>query len=402
MISYEAALEIIRGAAVSAAPHRVPAADALGSTAAEIVLSQADVPAFANAALDGYALRSAEGAAAAVTLRVAGRVAAGAPPPHTTPPGSAWEIMTGAPMPLDCDAVVAHEAVRLHTDPARVEFAGPVTPGANRRLPGEDVRVGDTLLKPGQPIDPAALMGLAAAACPTVLVHRPPRVSVIITGDELADGASAINDANGPFLAACLRSAGVSLVAFAQRNDDPTALAACLKHAAADADLILTTGGVSAGARDFVPAALTAAGATMLFHKVAIRPGKPLACARFPQGPVVFGLPGNPVAVAVGWRFFVVPFLRAWLGQPPEAWLPARVDTAVRRRPGLTFFAKARARVDASAVLRVEVLPGQESFKIRPLMDANCWAVVPADAASVQADDTVSVAPLSPTGFPLA
>ncbi len=404
MISYTAALDLIRSAAGRGKTTAAPLDAALGGVAGTTVSSPHDVPGFANAALDGYALSSADASSPGlIELAVAGRVAAGSNPPVATPARAAWEIMTGAPMPAGCDAVVPYESIRPDGTGRSIEFMGPVEPGANRRLSGEDFRAGLPLVEPGQSISAATLMGLAAAGCDTVPLRQPPRCTVIVTGDELGSGdaVSAIRDANGPFLVASLRAAGLPLVRFERTGDDPAVLARLIERAAADSDAIITTGGVSAGQRDFMPAALAAAGATLLFHKVAIRPGKPLACARLPQGPLVFGLPGNPVAVAVGWRFFVVPWVCSWLGQTAEQFPLARVDAAVRRRPGLTFFAKARARVDEAAVLRVAVLPGQESFKIRPLMDANCWAIVPADAASVAAGDLVSIAPLGPGGLVL-
>ena len=142
-------------------------------------------------------------------------------------------------------------------------------------------------------------------------------------------------------------------------------------------DIILTTGGVSAGRLDIVPDTVKRIGGKVLFHKVAIRPGKPLLFARLPGGALMFGLPGNPMAVAVGLRFFVLPAIRALMGRRPETRLVARAREAVRKRPSLTFFAKAVAEVSADAALTVRLLPGQESFKISPLLKANCWAIVP-------------------------
>ena len=130
----------------------------------------------------------------------------------------------------------------------------------------------------------------------------------------------------------------------------------------------------------------------ILFHRVAIRPGKPALFARLPNGTWFFGLPGNPIAVAVGLRFFVAPALRILQGLPPEEFQTARLKEPVHKKAGLTFFAKARAHTTAEGGLEVEVLPGQESFKIRPLMEANCWAIVPAEADSLRAGATISVA----------
>lgn len=396
MIRYTEALELIlRSARLAAVETRVPAA-AAGCTTGEAVSSVLDVPAFANAALDGYALSSADTAAGATRRFVVnGSVAAGSAAPADTPAGTAWEIMTGAPLPGGCDAVVPIEKSQVDADRRQVAVAGLVSSGANRREAGEDFRRGEPIVPAGRQLDATALMAIAASGVTTVAVRRTPRVAVIVTGDEVsgAGGASSIRDTNGPYLEAAIHAAGLQLTRSTRVGDDAAQLADSLRAAAADSDLVITTGGVSAGARDFLPAALAAAGADILFHKVAIRPGKPLAFATLPQGTAVFALPGNPVAVAVGWRFFVVPWLRAVLGQPPEQWPRARLDTAVRCRAGIRFFAKAQLRWDSDAVLRVSVLPGQESFKLRPLVAANCWAIVDEDAA---ADDIVPVAPLLP------
>jgi molybdopterin molybdotransferase len=245
-------------------------------------------------------------------------------------------------------------------------------------------------------------MALAAAGVAVPQVVDVPRVAIITTGAELAASATAcIHDANGPFLPSAVALAGGRALAPAPVGDDVTAIATAITAAASQAEVVITTGGVSTGALDLVPAALARLGATILFHRVAIRPGKPVLLARLPQaGPLVLGLPGNPVAVAVGWRFFGVPLLRRLLGQAPEEWLPARVSADLRRRPDLTFFAKAYAWVDQEALLRVAVLPGQESFKVRPLVRANCWAIAEADAATLQAGAILPVLPAVPGAFP--
>jgi molybdopterin molybdotransferase len=149
-----------------------------------------------------------------------------------------------------------------------------------------------------------------------------------------------------------------------------------------------------------VPAALEQLGADVLFHRVAIRPGKPILFARLPNGTLVFGLPGNPIAVAVGLRFFVVPALRKMQGLPDEIYLTASVKDSVGKKRGLRFFAKASASSEDSGQLQVAALPGQESFKISPLMTANCWLIAEEDTEEVSAGTLVKIAPLYPGSFP--
>ena len=357
MISYAAALDLIETAAAPLPARPAVPAVSLGASVATDIHSTTAVPSFPNAAMDGFALRSADTtratAADPVRLTVAGSVAAGQPPPATTPDHSAWEIMTGAAMPAPCDAVVPVERVeRLPGNPHCIHVREPLLPGTNRRVAGEDFQVGDLMLAAGEPVTPQAIMALAAVGQDRVPTRPMPRVVVITTGGELTasgppDTVSRIRDVNGPYLAAMLEALRIPLVAHRSVGDDPDALRRELASAGSDCEIIITTGGVSAGRLDYVPAMLAQLGATVFFHQVAIRPGKPLLFARLPGGPLLFGLPGNPMAVAVGLRFFVLPAIRALLGQGREKFLPARAGSAVRSRPAMTFFAKATARVTA-------------------------------------------------------
>lgn len=408
MLSYAAAVEAIL-AAITPLPVRT-AAPRAGDVAAGVVDSRVDVPSFANAAMDGFALRSAECAGAnsarPVRLAIAGTVAAGQPPPAPTPPGAAWEIMTGAPMPPDCDAVVPLERIaRPDGEPGAILVDEPPRPGQNRRAAGEDFARGDRLLDPGTALTPQAVMALAAVGVDGIEARPPPRIGIVTTGSELAasglpDAQGRIRDTNGPYLEAALAALGLPLAGRRSVADDGAAFAAAFAALAPACDILITTGGVSAGRLDFVPAALAALGAELVFHKVAIRPGKPLLCARLPGGPLVFGLPGNPMAVAVGLRFFVLPAVHALQGRARERLLPARTRDAVRARPTMTFFGKAHAEVTREATLAVHLLPGQESFRISPLLRANCWMVIPAGERDVAVGDLVEVAPMWPGVFP--
>lgn len=411
MISYSEALGIITGQVQPLPSRTVPLAEASGFAAARDVLSTAAVPSFANAAMDGFALSSADvrGASpeAPVELPIAGSVMAGQAAPTASAGATAWEITTGAEMPAFCDAVLPVERAQQisRSGRAMLRVTEPVAPGQNRRDAGTDFRPGDRLLQAGDRVNPPALMALAAVGYDALEARPVPRVAVVTTGSEIRtagppDQHGMIRDANGPYLDAMLRALGIPLVATATVADEPEQLVARLGSLAGRAELILTTGGVSAGRLDFVPAAIERLGGTILFHKVAIRPGKPVLFARLPGGQLLLGLPGNPMAVTVGLRFFVLPAVRALMGQPPEILVPARCASSVRKREGLTFFAKAVARVAADATLTVEVLPGQESFRIGPLLQANCWAVVPEGREAVERGEVIQVAPLLPGEFP--
>ncbi|MEQ1802072.1 MAG: gephyrin-like molybdotransferase Glp [Gammaproteobacteria bacterium] len=413
MISYEEALEVLRAGAAPLQRRTATLAAAAGEVAAAAVGARLMVPGFANAAMDGFVLRAAATGTASpatpVRLPVTGMIAAGSAPPDAgglADSGErAWEILTGAPVPATLDAVVPVERItRLEARdglPPGIGITSPLRPGQNVRRAGEDFVVGQTVVAAGTRLAPHHLMGLAACGVDEVDVAPRPRIAVLTTGSELETrGAELapgrIRDANGPYLRALLPLLGVDLVAMTTAADDDDALRDLLRQLAGKADLVLTTGGVSAGRLDLVPAAVREIGGDILFHQVAIRPGKPLLHARLPGGALLFGLPGNPLAVAVGMRFFVIPALRALQGLAPEQPTPAVTTEAVRGRGQLRFFAKALADVDASGRRRVRLLPGQESFRIAPLLQANCWAIVPEGIGEIPAGGVLQTLPLYP------
>ena len=209
-----------------------------------------------------------------------------------------------------------------------------------------------------------------------------------------------IHDSNGPYLEAAISSIRAESAGVYRTGDSADELIALVESLQDKADVILTTGGVSAGRMDFVPMALEQLGADILFHRVAIRPGKPILFARLPNGTYVFGLPGNPIAVAVGLRFFVIPALRQLQGLPAEKYLTARLKAPAGKKKGLRFFGKAQAMSNADGQLEVELLPGQESFKISPLMTANCWLIIDEDSEQLDLGERVQIAPLYPGNFP--
>ncbi|MBT8422481.1 MAG: molybdopterin molybdotransferase MoeA [Gammaproteobacteria bacterium] len=404
MITYEQALSSVLETLTPLPATTQPLADALGRVAASDLFTEQAVPPFSNSAMDGFALRSVDSPAAGATveLEVTDLLTAGeAGSDLHVGPGGCCEIMTGAPVPDGCDAVIPVEQVEIHraTDgrPVSITLDQHVAAGRNLRMAGEDFAAGDQLLATGQLVTAERVMGLAATGISHVEVHGKPRAAVITTGNELSDSPKLspgmINDANGPYLQSAVASFGADLDGVYRTGDDATRLIEKIESLTGN-DIIITTGGVSAGRMDFVPAALEQLGADILFHKVAIRPGKPALFARLPDGRVVFGLPGNPIAVAVGMRFFVVPGIRRLRGLPQERYATARLIDSHHKKSGLTFFAKSYAETTANGEMTVQILPGQQSFKIKPLMRANCWAIAGADSENLQADTVLRIAPL--------
>lgn len=409
MMSYEEALRLLRTSISRGAGHPRPLAETAGRVTAAPVRALLSVPGFANAAMDGYAVKAGATAAATqeqpVEITIAGLIAAGDAPRASDAPHHAWEILTGAPVPQGLDAVVPLEAVeRLgppHDPAATILIARPLAAGQNIRQAGEDFESGQIVVPSGTRLLPQHLMGLAACGVDEVPVMPAPRVAVLVTGNELTTSGATlppgrIRDANGPYLRALLPLVGAELVALDRAGDSKSGLREALRRASDKADIVITTGGVSAGRLDLLPEVIREIGGEIVFHKVAIRPGKPVLHARLPGGALLFGLPGNPLAVAVGMRFFVVPALRALEGLPPEATISAVTVEPIRGRGTLRFFAKAYADVDRSGSSRVRILPGQESFRIAPLMQANCWAIVPEGIGEIAAGGIVQTLPLLP------
>lgn len=416
MIEYRNALQVIANTITPLEPQLLRLENAAGAVVAADLLSPAAVPPFDNSAMDGFAVRSADTAGAAedqpITLQVTGMVTAGESPQDApSEAGTAWEIMTGAPMPEGYDGVIPVEQVAVGRDasgkPVSIKLRQEVMAGRNLRHSGEDFQAGDALISAGQLVRANQIMGLAATGVREIMARQAVSVAAITTGNELTDAVSdnplepgMINDSNGPYLEAAIASVGANGAGVFRSSDSADELISLIESHQDHADVILTTGGVSAGRMDFVPMALEQLGADILFHRVAIRPGKPILFARLPNGTLVFGLPGNPIAVAVGLRFFVVPALRLLQGLPAESHLYAKLRAPIGKKSGLRFFAKARASSNTDGQLEVEALPGQESFKISPLMTANCWLIVDEETDELAAGSLVQLAPLYPDSFP--
>jgi len=389
MIAWAEAVRLLREAARARGPlpeEEVPLAAALGRVCARDVSGREPVPPFDNSAMDGWALAAAKAAAAPARLTVLGTVLAGDPPRCQAEAG-AWRIMTGAPIPAGCDAVVPVEKSRELDGGRAVEILEAPEPGDFVRGAGRDFPAGARVCAAGTRLGARHLLALAAVGSARVAARRKPRIALFATGRELAAPGEPltpgrVRDASSAYLAAAVPALGADLDFRGVVADDPADFRRRLTRALGDGfDLVLTTGAVSMGTADFIPAALAELGAETLFHRVAIRPGKPVFCARFAKGPLVLGLPGNPISTVVGLRFFVEPYLRALNGRPDEAPSRARLSGGVDKSEGLRCFFKAK-RTDNGGI---EVLPDQASFQIHSLLEADCWAVLPENGTNIPA-----------------
>jgi molybdopterin molybdotransferase len=377
----------------------VPLLEAVGRVLVEPrIVAGFDVPGFDNSAMDGYAVRASDTPG---TLRLAGEVAAGMRDLPTVEPGTAVRIMTGAPMPPGADAVVPVEAAIELDD--HVELTA-TTPGTHVRTTGHDTRAGDELCMPDE-LTPAKLAVLASIGQGEVHVRRRPVVAILSTGDELVGageplGPHQVHDANGVALAAAVRDAGAEPHVLRRVGDDAAQIESTLTRAAATADLLVTSAGVSVGRHDHVRAVLEQRGA-LDFWRIAIQPGKPLAVGEL-GGRTMIGLPGNPVSALVVFELFVRPFIRAMLGLSGDGRLHLR---AVPDRPMLKDPARrAFLRVNVwgeDGEIHARPAGGQQSSQLRPMAEANALLVVPegTDAAAPPLSyEAIMLAPLHLTG----
>ncbi len=366
---------------------------ALGRVLAADVTAQRSNPPLPNTAVDGYGFAGPILGGSQVLPLVQGRAAAGIPFDGTVPKGSAIRVLTGAALPKGVDTVILEEDVT--SDGSQIAFHGPLKKGANARSAGEDVAERDVILQQGRVVTPADLALAAATGVSELPVRQRLRVGVLSTGDELVEagqpaGSGQIYDANRPMLRALLHQMGFDAVDLGRVGDDRDALQLRLDSAAAEVDVILTSGGASAGDEDHVSALLADKG-TIQHWRIALKPGRPLALGMW-QGTPVFGLPGNPVAALVCTLIFARPALGLMAGagwsEPQGFMVPAGFEK--RKKPGRREYLRARVRQGC-----VEVFASEGSGRISGLSWAEGLVEINDAAIHIKSGDMVRFIPYS-------
>ena len=372
---------------------------ALDRVLARDVIAPCNVPAYDNSAMDGYAVRAADLASDAETaLALVGTAFAGHPFAHTVGAGEAVRIMTGAPVPDGADTIVMQELTRREGEQVRIP-AG-LKKAQNLRRAGEDLAAGSIALAAGTRCGPAELGLIASLGIAEVVVHRPLRVAFFSTGDEITSigtplAPGKVYDSNRYTLFGALSRLGCELLDMGVIPDEAAALEAAFRDAARAADVIITSGGVSVGEADFIREMMARMG-EVSFWKLAIKPGRPMAFGRIGDA-VLFGLPGNPVAVLVTFYQFVQDALLKLMGVhplPPAERFAVRADFALRKRPGCVEYLRGRLQRDG-AELTVAMAGAQGSGVLRSMSDADCFVVLPEACIAVQPGDTVFIQPFS-------
>ena len=399
----EAAALVARHAAQIAPPRkveRVPLDRASGRILAQPVLADTDQPPFARSTRDGYACRAAE-ASTHQPLALAGASRAGDPPSGPLPPGSAWEIMTGAPVPTGADAVMMIEHVESDAETVSLLPPRTLAIGENIVAQGAQARAGDELLSPGTAIGFAQIALAGSCGCASLDVFPRPRVAILSTGDELVPveatpAPGQIRNSSSHMLAAQVAAAGGEPWILPIAADTAEALDTALEQGAR-ADLLLITGGVSAGKFDLVEPALARRDAVFHFTGVRIQPGKPLVFGEFPHQDRngtkhFFGLPGNPISSAVTFQLFASTILAALSGRtdPGPRFALAQLARDIKGRPGLTRFLPAHCTF-TGAQPQVERIDWQGSGDLAAMARSNCFLVIPEETASLDAGTTVRI-----------
>lgn len=374
---------------------------ALDRVLAADVISPINVPAHDNSAMDGFAFQGADLLSdAATTLAVVGTVYAGRAFDGLVGRGECVHIMTGAVMPAGCDTVVPQEFTQQATETAVVVPKGVVRIGDNRRLQGEDLMEGKPALTQGRILRPADLGLLASLGISQIMVRRRLRVAFFSTGDELRSlgddlDPGCIYDSNRYTLFGMLTRLGCELVDMGVVKDDPASLEAALRSACANADAIITSGGVSVGAADYTKQIMAQLG-DVKFWKIGMRPGRPMAFGTITshgKSAYLFGLPGNPVAVMVTFYFFARDALLRMMGAQNTALPLLRVtsQTDIRKKPGRTEYQRGILSTDADGSPLVHITGSQGSGVLRSMSEANCMVVLRHDQGHVHAGELVDV-----------
>ena len=383
-------------------PEPVKLEQSLGRVLAEEVRANRDQPPYDISAMDGYALRSADLTNAPATLEIIEDIKAGDMPSRALAAGQCARIMTGAPIPQGADAVIRVEDTEV-LDEQHVQINQAVKPGNDIRRLGENMRNGEVVLSPGTAITPGVIGVLATVKRAQVQVYRRPRVAILSTGNELEGldepvDPNKIPNSNSYALMAQVQALGIEPVLLGIARDDPEELARYLKRGL-EYDVLLVSGGTSVGVHDYVRPTIEALGAQMLFWRVAMKPGHPVAFGKVGEK-IIFGLPGNPVSSMVCFEQFVVPALRRMMGhaRTHRRTITARLTHNVKHQPGRTEFIRVMLAKEEGGYAASST-GAQGSGMLLSMARADGLAVLPADCNGMVAGSMVAVQLLDGTVF---
>jgi molybdopterin molybdotransferase len=387
MISVQQAKQIIEDSAIPPNIVKLPLLEAFGFTLAQDIIATVDIPNFTQSSMDGYAVKFED---KEKLLTIIGEMAAGTTQQTTIQNGQATRIFTGAPLPQGADTVIMQEKVAVENTTLTLKDDN-LSLGLNVRPKGAEVKKGELAMTKDTYLSAAALGFLAGIGCTYVPVYAAPKVSIILTGNELQGPGKPLEfgqvyEANSILLTAALNKLGVSDITILRSEDNPETLAAVLQQALVSSDIILLNGGVSVGDYDYVVGAAEACGVTQKFHKIKQKPGKPLFFGT-KQDKFIFGLPGNPSSGLTCFYEYVLPALAKLMCKESGITVTNAAATHNYSKPsGLTHFLKAFYKDG-----KVTPLHAQESFRLHSFAQANCFIVLPEDSTGCKSGDIVEV-----------
>ncbi|MCX8530743.1 molybdopterin molybdotransferase MoeA [Chryseobacterium luquanense] len=387
MISVNEARQIILQSAITKKSSVVPLSEAFGLVTSEDIIASTDIPNFAQSSMDGYALKFSD---KNQSLSVIGEMAAGASKQLAIGENEATRIFTGAPLPENADTVVMQEKIRLENERLIIDDAN-LSKGLNVRPKGAEVKKGEIAMKEETYLSAAAVGFLAGIGCAQISVYTPPKVAIILTGNELQDPGNPLEfgqvyEANSFQLKAVLNQTGIKNIEVFRAEDNPKELHKVLEKAIENNDVVLLNGGVSVGDYDFVTEVANTCGVEEKFHKIRQKPGKPLFFGT-KEKKLIFGLPGNPSSSLTCFYEYVLPALEQVMGLPSGVTeIKANVTHHYPKPAGLTHFLKAFYSNG-----KVTPLHAQESFRLHSFAQANCFIVLPEESLGCEENEEVTV-----------
>ncbi len=373
--------------------------ESVGLILADDIYAPESIPSFNNSAMDGYAVNSNDLKDASkdnpIELTVIGTTAAGDfPLEQKNTKGCAQKIMTGAAVPNSFDAIIPVENTQLINDKVQC-FSSPKL-GAHVRKIGEDFIKGEKIISSGHQLNANSIAALSALGVAKVKTYQSISFSLFSTGKELVDDIAQklkpgqIRNSNKPYIIQWLKALPVEVNDLGTNFDLPEKFATDLQtQLDKNVDIVISSGAVSMGDFDFIPSTIKKLGGEIIFHKSKIKPGKPILFAKFPNGTFYFGLPGNPISAAIGLRFFVGHLIRKMYNKDNEQPITGISQNTMQKKVGFRTIWKAISQVNKSAKLQTQILDGQESFKIKPLINANGWAVLSEEKSQVKAGEKI-------------
>lgn len=399
MITFEDARRIILAQAKPLGKTRRTLDKLFGMVLADSIAAPFDLPRFDNSAVDGFGVKMNDlqyaTAEEPVTLELIGTIQAGDSGRIQLRAGQTVRIFTGAPVPANVDAVVMQELTK--SDGNKVRFHGPAKPGDHIRRKGEEFSKGKNVIAAGTPVTPPVIGLLANLGYPSATVYRKPRIALISTGNELVKPGKALDagqiyDSNTAALSAALRAIGLDAIRLYQAKDTQAATQRAFEKALAENDVVISLGGISVGAFDFVKDVAEQLGIETLFWRIAIKPGKPVYFGKLNKK-LIFGLPGNPVSALVTFHQLVQPALLQLMGKPQASAPPVRAMLlqALRKKPGRREFVRGLATYTEDGGLNVTPSVGQDSHMLGGLAAANCLIDFPLESERLDVNEEVFI-----------